>query len=219
LTSLPIIETQAGDISAYIPTNVISITDGQIFLEADLFNAGIRPAINVGNSVSRVGGAAQIKAMKQIAGTLRIELAQFRELQAFAQFGSDLDKATQAQIARGQRLTEILKQPQYQPMGVEKQVLVIWAATNGYVDDVPVENVRRFEAELLRFAENSHPGLLQAIREKQAITDEIKADLTQALKDFKDRWTEETSIAPRPATTAAAPATQAATTQTTSARV
>ncbi|HEY3167580.1 MAG TPA: F0F1 ATP synthase subunit alpha, partial [Candidatus Binatia bacterium] len=191
LTSLPVIETQAGDISAYIPTNVISITDGQIFLEADLFNSGIRPAINVGNSVSRVGGAAQIKAMKQVAGSLRLDLAQFRELQAFAQFGSDLDKATQAQLARGQRLMEILKQPQYQPMDVEKQVLIIWAAINGHTDDVPVENVRRFEADLLRFVENSHPGLLQTIREKKAISDEIKADLEQALTDFKERWAEE----------------------------
>jgi F-type H+/Na+-transporting ATPase subunit alpha len=190
LTSLPIIETQAGDISAYIPTNVISITDGQIFLEADLFNAGIRPGINVGNSVSRVGGSAQIKAMKQVAGTLRLDLAQFRELQAFAQFGSDLDKATQAQLARGQRLTEILKQPQYQPMEVEKQVLVIWAATNGFVDDVAVEDVRRFEAELLRFVENSHPGLLQSIREKKALAEEITSDLQQALKDFKEFWKE-----------------------------
>jgi F-type H+-transporting ATPase subunit alpha len=195
LTSLPIIETQAGDISAYIPTNVISITDGQIFLEADLFNSGIRPAINVGNSVSRVGGSAQIKAMRQVAGTLRLDLAQFRELAAFAQFGSDLDKATQAQLARGQRLTEILKQPQYQPMDIEKQALVIWAATNGYVDDVPVEDVRRFETDLLRFIENSNPGLLTSLREKKTITDEIKADMTQALTDFKDRWSEETVIA------------------------
>src|SRR3977135_4235553 len=186
LTSLPIIETQAGDISAYIPTNVISITDGQIFLEADLFNSGIRPAINVGNSVSRVGGSAQIKAMKQVAGTLRIDLAKFRELQAFAQFGSDLDKATQAQLARGQRLVEILKQPQYQPMNVENQVLVIWAASNGYADDVAVEDVRSFEAELLKFIENSQPGLLQSIREKKSLTDEITADLKQALIDFKD---------------------------------
>jgi len=185
LTSLPIIETQAGDISAYIPTNVISITDGQIFLEADLFNSGFRPAINVGNSVSRVGGAAQIKAMKQVAGTLRLDLAQFRELQAFAQFGSDLDKATQAQLARGQRLTEILKQPQYKPMGVEKQVLVIWAATNGYTDDIAIEDVRKFETELLAFVENSHPGLLASILEKKSLTDEIKADLKQALEDFK----------------------------------
>src|SRR5437870_4959257 len=190
LTALPIIETQAGDISAYIPTNVISITDGQIFLEADLFNSGFRPAINVGNSVSRVGGSAQIKAMKQVAGTLRLDLAQFRELQAFAQFGSDLDKATQSQLARGQRLTEILKQPQYQPISVEKQVLVIWAATNGHVDDIAIENVRKFEAELLQFVENSHPGLLQSIREKKALTDEITSDLQQALQDFKELWKE-----------------------------
>src|SRR3989449_494722 len=193
LTSLPIIETQAGDISAYIPTNVISITDGQIFLEADLFNSGIRPGINVGNSVSRVGGSAQIKAMKQVAGSLRLDLAQFREFQAFAQFGSDLDKATQSQLARGQRLTEILKQPQYQPMAVETQVVVIWAATNGYVDDVAIEDVRRFEAELLRFVENSHPGLLQNIREQKSLTEEIMADLKQALSDFKDMWTERTT--------------------------
>ncbi len=211
LTSLPIIETQAGDISAYIPTNVISITDGQIFLEADLFNSGIRPAINVGNSVSRVGGAAQIKAMKQVAGTLRIDLAQYRELAAFAQFGSDLDKATQSQLARGQRLIEILKQPQYQPMDVEKQVLVIWAATNGHVDDVPVEQVQRFESELLRFVENSHPGVLQSINEKKSLTDEIKADLTQVLADFKDRWNEGTQLATRTPATAAATQPAAAT--------
>src|SRR5687768_7025049 len=206
LTSLPIIETQAGDISAYIPTNVISITDGQIFLEADLFNSGFRPAINVGNSVSRVGGSAQIKAMKQVAGTLRLDLAQFRELQAFAQFGSDLDKATQAQLARGQRLTEILKQPQYQPMDVEKQVLVIWAATNGYTDDIAVEDVRRFELNLLQFVESSHPGVLAAIAEKKALTDEIKADLKQVLEDFKDDWSKQSA-----GTTdfAAAPITQA----------
>ena len=190
LTSLPIIETQAGDISAYIPTNVISITDGQIFLEGDLFNAGIRPAINVGNSVSRVGGAAQIKAMKQVAGTLRLDLAQYRELAAFAQFGSDLDKATQAQLARGQRLTEILKQPQYQPMDVEKQVLIIWSAINGFTDDIPVEDIKKFEAELLSFIENSHPAVMQKIREKKAITDETQKDLEQSLKDFKDRWAE-----------------------------
>jgi F-type H+-transporting ATPase subunit alpha len=193
LTSLPIIETQAGDISAYIPTNVISITDGQIFLEADLFNSGIRPAINVGNSVSRVGGSAQIKAMRQVAGTLRIDLAQFRELQAFAQFGSDLDKATQAQLARGERLVEILKQPQYQPMPVENQVLVIWAASNGYADDVAVEDVRNFEAELLKFVQNSHPGVLQAIREKKTLTDDILSDLKQVLSDFKDTWAERAS--------------------------
>jgi F-type H+-transporting ATPase subunit alpha len=190
LTSLPVIETQAGDISAYIPTNVISITDGQIFLEGDLFNSGIRPAINVGNSVSRVGGAAQIKAMKQVAGTLRLDLAQYRELAAFAQFGSDLDKTTQAQLARGQRLTEILKQPQYEPMDVEKQVLIIWSATNGFTDDVAVEDIRKFEAELLRFIENSHPAVLQKLREKKAITDEIQKDLEQSLGDFKDTWAE-----------------------------
>ncbi|MCA1628811.1 MAG: F0F1 ATP synthase subunit alpha [Acidobacteria bacterium] len=207
LTSLPIIETQAGDISAYIPTNVISITDGQIFLEADLFNAGVRPAINVGNSVSRVGGSAQIKAMKSVAGTLRLDLAQYRELAAFAQFGSDLDKATQSQLARGQRLTEILKQPQYAPVDVEKQVLIIWAASNGYTDDVPVDQLRRFETDLLRFVENSHPGLLHSIAEKKTLTDEIKNDLTQALTDFKEQWGETTAVSARPAaaaTTAAA---------------
>jgi F-type H+-transporting ATPase subunit alpha len=189
LTSLPIIETQAGDISAYIPTNVISITDGQIFLEADLFNAGIRPAINVGNSVSRVGGSAQIKAMKQVAGTLRIELAQYRELAAFAQFGSDLDKASQAQLERGKRLTEILKQDQYQPMEVEKQVLIIWVGTNGYVDDVAVEDIRRFEKEFLSFVENSHPAVLEGIRTKKALDDNLIAAMKQAVEDFKaTRW-------------------------------
>lgn len=207
LTSLPIIETQAGDISAYIPTNVISITDGQIFLESDLFNSGIRPAINVGNSVSRVGGAAQIKAMKQVAGTLRIDLAQFRELAAFAQFGSDLDKATQDLLARGSRLVEILKQPQYAPMDVEKQVLVIWAASKGHVDDIPVEQVQNFEKELLAWVENSHPQVLQNIREKKTMTDEIEADLTQVLKDFKDLWKEKTQIGLQSQTVAA---TQAA---------
>jgi F-type H+-transporting ATPase subunit alpha len=169
---------------------VISITDGQIFLEGDLFNSGIRPAINVGNSVSRVGGAAQIKAMKQVAGSLRLDLAQYRELAAFAQFGSDLDKTTQAQLARGQRLTEILKQPQYQPMDVEKQVLIIWSATKGFTDDVAIEDVRRFETDLLSFIENSHPGILQALREKKAVTDEIQKDLEQSLKDFKETWAE-----------------------------
>src|SRR3977135_1913391 len=186
LTSLPITETQAGDISAYIPTNVISITDGQIFLEADLFNSGIRPAINVGNSVSRVGGSAQIKAMKQVARSLRLDLGQFRELQAFAQFCSDLDKETQSQLARGQRLTEILKQPQYRPMSVENQVLVIWAATKGYVDDIAIENVRSFEADLLKFVESSHPALLQTIKRTNTPGDESTADLKQALIDFKD---------------------------------
>jgi F-type H+-transporting ATPase subunit alpha len=195
LTSLPIIETQAGDISAYIPTNVISITDGQIFLESDLFNSGVRPAINVGNSVSRVGGSAQIKAMKQVAGTLRIDLAQFRELAAFAQFGSDLDKATQNQLERGKRLTEILKQPQYQPMEVEKQVFVIWAASNGMTDDVAVEDVSKFEAELLKFVENSHPAVLQNIREKKSLSDDIKNEMKQAVEDFKVRWNEKVSAA------------------------
>ena len=151
LTALPIIETQAGDLSAYIPTNVISITDGQIFLESDLFNQGIRPAINVGNSVSRVGGSAQIKAMRQVAGTLRLDLAQYRELAAFAQFGSDLDQATQKQLNRGKRLVEILKQPQYQPLPVDKQVAIIYAATNGYLDDVPVERLREYEDGLFQF--------------------------------------------------------------------
>jgi F-type H+-transporting ATPase subunit alpha len=195
LTSLPVIETQAGDISAYIPTNVISITDGQIFLQGDLFNSGIRPAIDVGNSVSRVGGAAQIKAMKQVAGGLRLNLAQYRALAAFAQFGSDLDKATQAQLALGERLTEILKQPQYEPMDVEKQVLIIWAATNGFTDDVPVADIRKFEKELLRFIENSHPAVLQRLREKKAIDDDIQKDLEQSLKDFKDRWAEDARAA------------------------
>src|SRR5215213_7802868 len=214
LTSLPIIETQAGDISAYIPTNVISITDGQIFLEADLFNSGFRPAINVGNSVSRVGGSAQIKAMKQVAGTLRLDLAQFRELQAFAQFGSDLDKATQAQLARGQRLTEILKQPQYQPVDVEKQVLVIWAATNGYTDDIAIEDIRRFETGLLKFVENSHPGLLASIAEKKSLTDDVKAGLKQVLEDFKVNWSKEsateTDFAAAPAKGASTAAVQPA---------
>ncbi len=190
LTALPVIETQAGDISAYIPTNVISITDGQIFLESDLFNAGIRPAINVGNSVSRVGGNAQTKAMKQVAGTLRLELAQYRELAAFAQFGSDLDAATQRQLSRGQRLTEILKQPQYVPMDVEKQVAIIWAASNGYVDDVPVEKVRDFEIELVKFLETGGTAALSAMREnpKAGIDADIKAKLTAMLDEFKQRY-------------------------------
>jgi F-type H+-transporting ATPase subunit alpha len=189
LTSLPIIETQAGDISAYIPTNVISITDGQIFLESDLFNSGVRPAINVGNSVSRVGGSAQIKAMKQVAGTLRIDLAQFRELAAFAQFGSDLDKSTQDQLERGRRLTEILKQPQYQPMEVEKQVFIIWTVTNGFADDIAVEDLKRFEEEIMKFAESSHPAVLNTIRDKKNIDDDLKAAMKEAVEDFKStRW-------------------------------
>lgn len=189
LTSLPIIETQAGDISAYIPTNVISITDGQIFLESDLFNSGVRPAINVGNSVSRVGGSAQIKAMKSVAGTLRIDLAQFRELAAFAQFGSDLDKATQAQLERGRRLTEILKQGQYQPMPVEEQVFIIWTVTKGHADDIAVEDLKRFEEELVSFVKTSHPSVLSSIRDKQKLDDETEASLGEAVEDFKaKRW-------------------------------
>ena len=189
LTALPIIETQAGDLSAYIPTNVISITDGQIFLEADLFHAGVRPAINVGNSVSRVGGSAQIKAMRQVAGTLRLDLAQYRELAAFAQFGSDLDKATQAQLNRGKRLVEILKQPQFSPMSVEQQVVVIWAAINGHVDDVAVEDVNRFERGLLSFLESAHGGLLVKIREKKTIDDQLRDEIRAAVIDFKERFT------------------------------
>src|SRR5688572_10505744 len=188
LTALPIIETQAGDLSAYIPTNVISITDGQIFLESDLFNQGVRPAINVGNSVSRVGGSAQIKAMRQVAGTLRLDLAQYRDLAAFAQFGSDLDKATQAQLTRGARLVEILKQPQYEPLPVEKQVIIIYAATNGYLDAVEVEDVRRYEVELNQFLDTRKPQLLSGLAEKKELTDQIKGDLNQALKEFGDQF-------------------------------
>jgi F-type H+-transporting ATPase subunit alpha len=184
LTALPIIETQAGDLSAYIPTNVISITDGQIFLESDLFHQGVRPAINVGNSVSRVGGSAQIKAMRQVAGTLRLDLAQYRELAAFAQFGSDLDKGTQAQLNRGRRLVEILKQPQYQPVAVEKQVIIVYAATKGFIDAVAIEDVRRYEEELYRFLESRHPGVLSGIAEKKNLDDALKASVEAALKDF-----------------------------------
>jgi F-type H+-transporting ATPase subunit alpha len=184
LTALPIIETQAGDLSAYIPTNVISITDGQLFLETDLFNQGVRPAINVGNSVSRVGGSAQIKAMRQVAGTLRLDLAQYRELASFAQFGSDLDKATQQQLARGQRLVEILKQPQYGPLPVEKQVLLIFAATSGYFDTAEVSAVSRLEQELYTFVEARHPGVLPEIVEKKILDDGMKARLHELLKEF-----------------------------------
>jgi F-type H+-transporting ATPase subunit alpha len=187
LTALPFIETQAGDVSAYIPTNVISITDGQIYLEADLFNSNIRPAVNVGLSVSRVGGAAQIKAMRQVAGALRLDLAQYRSLAAFAQFGSDLDKASQAQLNRGKRLVEILKQPQYKPLPVEKQVAVIFAGTNGLLDDLAVEECRPFEAELYRFLENSRPAILNDIREKKTIDDALKADLIAAINEVKAR--------------------------------
>ena len=184
LTALPIIETQAGDLSAYIPTNVISITDGQIFLEADLFNQGVRPAINVGNSVSRVGGSAQIRAMRQVAGSLRLDLAQYRELAAFAQFGSDLDQATQKQLNRGRRLTEILKQPQYHPLPVEKQVAIIFAATNGYLDGIAVEQVRQYEDALYRFFDTHRPGVLSAIAEKKILDDDLKAGLKEALEEF-----------------------------------
>jgi F-type H+-transporting ATPase subunit alpha len=188
LTALPIIETQAGDLSAYIPTNVISITDGQIFLEADLFHQGVRPAINVGNSVSRVGGSAQVKAMRQVAGSLRLDLAQYRELAAFAQFGSDLDKATLNQLNRGRRLVEILKQPQYQPLPVEKQVVIIYAATNGHIDPVPIEQVRDYEVELYRFLDTRRPQLLSTLAEKKAIDDELKAELTEVLKEFGEQF-------------------------------
>ena len=188
LTALPIIETQAGDLSAYIPTNVISITDGQIFLESDLFHQGVRPAINVGNSVSRVGGSAQIRAMRQVAGTLRLDLAQYRELAAFAQFGSDLDKATQAQLNRGRRLVEILKQPQYQPVAVEKQVVIVYAATKGFLDPVAIEDVRRYEEDLNRFLESSHPAVLTGIAEKKILDDDLKASIEKALKEFGQRF-------------------------------
>jgi len=191
LTALPIIETQAGDISAYIPTNVISITDGQIFLETDLFHSGIRPAINVGYSVSRVGGSAQIKAMKQVAGTLRLELAQYRELAAFAQFGSDLDKATQRQLARGGRLTELLKQPQYQPLAVEFQIVLVFAGTNGFLDDLELTEIRPFEDGLKSFMEGPGAAVLQDIRQKRVLDDELRTRLRDAIADFKTRFKEE----------------------------
>jgi F-type H+-transporting ATPase subunit alpha len=189
LTALPIIETQAGDVSAYIPTNVISITDGQIYLESDLFYSGVRPAINVGLSVSRVGGAAQIKAMKQVAGTLRLSLAQYREMAAFAQFGSDLDKATQMQLARGERLVEMLKQPQYRPLSSEKQVLIIFSANNGYVDDYPVSALSRYETELYTFFDIRKADILSEIREKKAIDDELRGKIISALDEFKKEFT------------------------------
>jgi F-type H+-transporting ATPase subunit alpha len=191
LTALPFIETQAGDVSAYIPTNVISITDGQIYLEADLFNSNVRPAINVGISVSRVGGSAQIKAMRQIAGSLRLDMAQYRELAAFAQFGSDLDKSSQSQLNRGKRLVEVLKQGQFQPLPVEKQILIIFAGTTGLLDDIDVDQVRRFEAELYRFVDNAHPGVLQTVREKKVIDDALRAELTNVIKEFKQRFAAE----------------------------
>ena len=191
LTALPIIETQAGDVSAYIPTNVISITDGQIFLETDLFYSGVRPAINVGLSVSRVGGSAQVKAMKQVAGTLRLALAQYREMAAFAQFGSDLDAATQRQLNRGARLVEILKQPQYKPLPVEKQVLVIYAANNGYVDGYPVTTIQRYESELLTYLETHQQALLGELREKKAIDADLEAKVKGVLEEFKGQFVAE----------------------------
>ena len=188
LTALPIIETQAGDVSAYIPTNVISITDGQIYLETDLFNQGVRPAVNVGLSVSRVGGSAQIKAMRQVAGSMKLELAQFRELAAFAQFGSDLDKATQAQLNRGQRLVEVLKQKQFSPLPFSKQILIIFAGTGGFMDDLPVDQVRDFEAELYKFVDTTNPGLLRSIMEKKVLDDNLKAEMTKVIKECKEAF-------------------------------
>ena len=195
LTALPIIETQAGDVSAYIPTNVISITDGQIYLETDLFNSGIRPAVNVGLSVSRVGGNAQIKAMRQVAGTLRLDLAQYRELAAFSQFGSDLDKATQAQLARGQRLTEILKQGQYQPLPFSKQILIIYAGTQGLLDDLEVGQVRDFEKGLYAYVDTANPSVLRSIEEKKILDDDLRANLTRTIQEYKDRFASERAAA------------------------
>jgi len=191
LTALPIIETQAGDVSAYIPTNVISITDGQIYLETDLFNSGVRPAVNVGLSVSRVGGNAQIKAMRQVAGTLRLDLAQYRELAAFSQFGSDLDKATQAQLARGGRLTEILKQGQYQPLPFSKQILIIFAGTRGLLDDMPIEQLRDFEKGLYSYVDTTNAGVLKSIEEKKILDDDLKAAMTKVIKEYRERFASE----------------------------
>ena len=191
LTALPIIETQAGDVSAYIPTNVISITDGQIYLETDLFNQGVRPAVNVGLSVSRVGGSAQIKAMRQVAGSMKLELAQYRELAAFAQFGSDLDKATQAQLSRGQRLVEVLKQKQFSPLPFSKQILIIFAGTSGVLDDMAIEDVREFEAELYRYLDSANPGLLRTIMEKKILDDDLKAQMTKVIKECKETFAAE----------------------------
>jgi F-type H+-transporting ATPase subunit alpha len=194
LTALPFIETQAGDVSAYIPTNVISITDGQIYLESDLFNKNIRPAVNVGLSVSRVGGAAQTKAMKKTAGTLRLDLAQFRDLEAFAQFGSELDKSSQRQLDRGRRLVEILKQKQYTPMPMEKQVLIIYAGVNGFVDDLPVESLAAFESELFDSLERKETTVLNKIAEAKALTDEIVKEVEATLNDFKKTFVQRHKI-------------------------
>lgn len=191
LTALPIIETQAGDVSAYIPTNVISITDGQIYLETDLFNSGVRPAVNVGLSVSRVGGSAQIKAMRQVAGSLKLELAQYRELAAFAQFGSDLDKTTKEQLGRGQRLVELLKQGQYAPLSFSKQILIIYAGTSGFLDDLAIDDVLPFEKGLYQHVETVNPGLLSTIMEKKVLDDGLKADMQKTLQSFKERFVAE----------------------------
>ena len=209
LTALPIIETQAGDVSAYIPTNVISITDGQIFLESDLFHSGVRPAVNVGISVSRVGGSAQIKAMKRVAGRLRLDLAQFRELEAFAQFGSELDPATQKQLARGERTVEVLKQPQYSPMAVEQQIMIIYAVTNGHLDDVPVERVRAFEQGFHEYMAAQHPGVGESIRTQKEISDEVEKELVAAIESYKETFlaegaTSETAATQGPGAVAAA---------------
>lgn len=194
LTALPVIETQAGDISAFIPTNVISITDGQMFLEANLFNSGLRPAIDVGYSVSRVGGAAQIKAMKQVVGSLKIDLAQYRDVEAFAKFGSDLDAATQAQLKRGERLIEILKQPQYSPMQFEEQIMIFFAATNGYLDEIDVLAISKYESDLLSFINNSHRYILDEIRDKKEISDFLKEKMHSAVKTFSESFTIEKQI-------------------------
>ena len=204
ITSLPIIETQAGDVSAYIPTNVISITDGQIFLEADLFNSGVRPAVNVGISVSRVGFSAAVKAMKQVGSSLKLELAQYRELAAFAQFGSDLDKATQAQLNRGARLVELLKQGQFEPLPFTHQVLSIYAGTNGFLDDLAIEDVRPFEKSLYAYVETANPALFKNIAEKKALNDDIKADISKTLKEAKERFLADREANRKPAVATAA---------------
>jgi F-type H+-transporting ATPase subunit alpha len=191
LTAVPFIETQAGDISAYIPTNVISITDGQIFLESDLFNSNVRPAINVGISVSRVGGNAQTKAMKSIAGRMRLEMAQYRALAAFAQFGSDLDKTSLDQLNRGKHLVEVLKQDQYQPVPLERQIIIIFAGTQGFLDDLPVEQCRKFEQELYRFIDNAHRDIRDQIRDQKVLDDSLRARLRNAIKEFKARFVAE----------------------------
>jgi F-type H+-transporting ATPase subunit alpha len=209
LTALPIIETQAGDVSAYIPTNVISITDGQIFLETDLFYSGVRPAINVGISVSRVGGKAQTKAMKKVAGRLRLDLAQYRELAAFAQFGSDLDKATQAQLTRGERMVELLKQGQYKPLPVERQVAIVYAGTNGYLDDMPTESVRRFEEGFYEFLDKEFADMMHDLKSKYELTDAIEAKLKQAVEQYKTRFAKGAASPAPTAKDAASPAAPA----------